>query len=284
MRQILYKIVPKERVSYLEDQLIRFTQPGDLNDPLECLAFYPPNWKLKGKLEEIDTVSALYETISPRPADLEQRLLNFEKLKDSFKKGSARNALKDFLEEMEIVLANFNSLYAILSLTQRWNSSLMWSHYSDRHRGFCLGFASSHDFFKQPDDSVSPLTPVTYGHARIGWVELEHNPFGSARLLAYKSAEWAYEEEWRLIYQHDERKCDKLGVKKINGYDCLLYKVPHEVLAELIVGCQASSELEEQVLRKGSDLGLPVWKVYPSLIDLTFERMPLNDAARAQKT
>src|SRR5438105_1260976 len=34
---ILYKYLPPERITFLNDELLRFTQPGDLNDPFECI-------------------------------------------------------------------------------------------------------------------------------------------------------------------------------------------------------------------------------------------------------
>jgi hypothetical protein len=37
--EIIYKFLPSDRLSYLEDELLRITQPGDLNDPFECLPF-----------------------------------------------------------------------------------------------------------------------------------------------------------------------------------------------------------------------------------------------------
>jgi len=38
---IVYKYLPPDRKTYLDDELLRFTQPGALNDPFECIPIVP---------------------------------------------------------------------------------------------------------------------------------------------------------------------------------------------------------------------------------------------------
>src|SRR5437016_3927130 len=38
---IIYKYFPPERLNYLDDELLRITQPSDLNDPFECIQILP---------------------------------------------------------------------------------------------------------------------------------------------------------------------------------------------------------------------------------------------------
>jgi Protein of unknown function (DUF2971) len=45
----------------------------------------------------------------------------------------------------------------LLCFSERWDSTLMWSHYAAGHRGVCFGFDLQHDFVKR----------VTYKKARI---------------------------------------------------------------------------------------------------------------------
>ena len=37
----VYKYLPPDRKTYLDDELLRFTQPGALNDPFECIPIVP---------------------------------------------------------------------------------------------------------------------------------------------------------------------------------------------------------------------------------------------------
>ena len=42
----------------------------------------------------------------------------------------------------------------VLSLSARSDSSVMWSHYADSHRGFLIGFSTEHEFFPRDKRTV----------------------------------------------------------------------------------------------------------------------------------
>lgn len=82
---------------------------------------------------------------------------------------------------------------------------LLWSHYGDEHRGFCLGY----DLDRNPRPN---LQKVSYGGSRcimtstVVSAVLEDNP-ESQRILEQgvflkKAGCWSYEREWRLIGAH----------------------------------------------------------------------------------
>jgi Protein of unknown function (DUF2971) len=48
----------------------------------------------------------------------------------------------------------------IVSLAERANCPLMWSHYADQHKGLCIGYSI-------PEDGVSGLHKVQYGGSRL---------------------------------------------------------------------------------------------------------------------
>ncbi|MBL7103181.1 MAG: DUF2971 domain-containing protein [Bacteroidales bacterium] len=33
-----------------------------------------------------------------------------------------------------------NDHYGILSLSAKWDNILIWGHYAEKHKGFCIGF------------------------------------------------------------------------------------------------------------------------------------------------
>ena len=80
---------------------------------------------------------------------------------------------------------------------------LMWSHYADCHKGFCIEY----DFSQAPDDLL-PL-PVIYSNKRlqIPWrtaFQLNDETRAEATrvfmmALLTKDAVWEYEREWRLL-------------------------------------------------------------------------------------
>ena len=80
---------------------------------------------------------------------------------------------------------------------------LMWSHYADSHKGFCVEY----DFSLAPDDSLplpvvySKKRPLTPWDAAINESEetLKAADRAFVMTLLTKDEAWAYEHEWRLI-------------------------------------------------------------------------------------
>ena len=99
----------------------------------------------------------------------------------------------------------------VVCLSERIDSILMWSHYADNHKGFALGYDLRP--FLSPNDQGIGLFPVVYDEKRynandfIIWLFCSlfqipaANPdlMNSVKLLLYKSLDWEYEREWRLI-------------------------------------------------------------------------------------
>jgi hypothetical protein len=72
-------------------------------------------------------------------------------------------------------------------------SLLMWAHYSDCHKGFCLGFTTTHKpFAKAKEITYARKLPVA------SFVVDPQDEFIKKMLLT-KSREWSYEKEWRII-------------------------------------------------------------------------------------
>ena len=89
----------------------------------------------------------------------------------------------------------------IVSLAERANCPLMWSHYADQHKGLCVGYSI-------PDDGISGLHEVEYGGSRLIEASaiaamLEGDTAAQRRVdaafLTRKAPDWHYEREWRLI-------------------------------------------------------------------------------------
>lgn len=74
------------------------------------------------------------------------------------------------------------------------DSILLWSHYANSHRGFCL------EFLPAADDSngIHPL-PVCYKES-FQKLSFQENRDNSIYNMIYtKSNEWSYEKEWRML-------------------------------------------------------------------------------------
>lgn len=88
----------------------------------------------------------------------------------------------------------FYQYHGIMSFTEENDNLLMWSHYSDQHKGIVIEFDHNHPFFTKPKSGYG-LQPVLYRKTRV-------DKLGESSLIEpyfHKSKEWAYEQEHRLL-------------------------------------------------------------------------------------
>lgn len=221
---LYYKYLPPERLSYLDDELLRYTQPIDLNDPFECLPKKPSEKEFK------DVIKMVSELLHKKgfPLNENDEILELEKIYNE-------------------AYQNVNNDIGILSLTKNWNNTLMWSHYTNSHKGFCVGFDPKDEYFQNflsNDEKKSKIImEVVYSNKRVeipmelGKKKLAFEPFIT------KSTDWKYEEEVRIISTLN------ISDKKINSnpVDIHLFKVPHRSIKEIVVGANMDKEKEDLI-------------------------------------
>lgn len=245
-----YKYLGSDRITYLDDPLLRFTQPGDLNDPFEC---YP---------KKIDN------------AEINEEVLRQLKLRDQSPQSVVdQKKIEDLVEELsknyiENTFQQLNLEIGILSLSKCWKSSLMWSHYCHSHTGFCIGFKKGHKFlddFTYNHLKQSQLTKcVEYKEERakleVG-VDAEKKHM---EILIRKSLEWEYEKEVRIIktLNLSKKKCEN----EKGSHEVHLFEFPHDLISEIIIGVRTKEDIKEKILefRKGKDI-----KIYQTMISET---------------
>src|SRR5262249_27057848 len=98
---------------------------------------------------------------------------------------------RDLLSASAATWGQMDRCFRLYCLTTKPDCPLMWGHYADHHRGVCLEFdAHSPDFRKAIEVDYSAEYPK-YSLAE----RTDISPFHS------KSADWSYEQEYRLIAQ-----------------------------------------------------------------------------------
>ncbi len=224
---IVYKYIHPSRTSVLEEGLIRFTQSAALNDPFETT----PDMR---KLEQSFRGNMIRVIEQAELSDLEYAIA----------RSQVGDRVNKHLEEFR--RRNSNTDYAILSLSKIPNSLLMWAHYCDSHRGFVIGFDSTHAFFHTREfKRFSTLEEVNYSEERPvmpapeEWdgsqeqIEQELSKYDLAELLFYtKSEDWKYEQELRMVANPQiADRHDRTG-----GQDVYLYRFPVECLRQVIFG------------------------------------------------
>lgn len=78
------------------------------------------------------------------------------------------------------------------------NELLMWSHYADKYKGFCLEFDTNHEPFSKVRkvNYTDQMPTLSITEALI------NNDYDQVlELYCTKSGSWAYDKEWRCIHQ-----------------------------------------------------------------------------------
>ncbi|MCA9276954.1 MAG: DUF2971 domain-containing protein [Phycisphaerales bacterium] len=133
------------------------------------------------------------------------------------------------------------------------DSHLMWSHYSDFHKGVVLELGTS-----DPDSAWNGSRQVLYsdrsviGFDNTRWIDYfcsvgpppPGDSFADAHLLT-KHNDWAYEKEWRTFWKGD---ADVPGIMDI-PYE------PHEIDA-VYFGIRCSKQIRSDLMNKAAQSGI----------------------------
>ena len=115
---------------------IFFTSPKNFNDPFDCKI--PVNFSLlntEDKIRDFMDKKRIQhaEQTTQRGGNIEEELKNYEyRIRNEPEKVQA--------DYEQLYSAGVDKHYGVLSLSKRWDSILMWSHYAEHHKGFCIGF------------------------------------------------------------------------------------------------------------------------------------------------
>lgn len=204
---------------------VYYADPASFNDPLDCLPVVEANLQ-KSELEGL--LAQLVVNRSAEEIDVAMRKVRLRgdnaiarrnKLTESVVRellGEINyNATNPEVENPEKFISHALSLaierelrkthaIGVLCLSSRFNSTLMWSHYANQHRGVCVEYDVS-------GLTSQSLHKVSYGESRKvlasqirDWVLREDRVARQAvdkACLLTKSREWKYESEWRLLGQ-----------------------------------------------------------------------------------
>lgn len=266
---MLYKYLHQDRIDYLENQLVRATQPAALNDPFECLSI-PPS------IEEAIVLCAIshkeyLEANKIASDEKASEMLDTElkKIRDDSSSNYREYIIKSQYDRI-------NAQIGIVSFSKCWDSPLMWAHYANTHEGFCIGFDDENDFFHTNEDSFFSGKRVTvaveYSSDRIKIPIETKDAIQRFKetwcLMALKSKDWSYEKEVRTILTLEDYN-EKIERRP---YDIYLFLLPHLAVKEIIVGLYASDKLKMAIFRFATERQIPVWQVEKSPSKFTFDR------------
>lgn len=212
---------------YHRDTLIErelyFAHPNDFNDPFDVSI---PIVFDEAELTDNNIRKHICGELRSREPNLTHEEI-LEKAEFLLRDGSLNDPNRR--SEIEQSLPNISdSNFGIVSLSAAKESILMWSHYANCHKGFCLGFNSK----KLVESTGGSLKRVNYSKTfpKIGLFEPALDLF--TKLLCTKSIDWQYEQEFRLVIG----QCNKP------------LKIIQDAFDEIILGCKIPQAHKKELM------------------------------------
>ncbi|MFH1931728.1 MAG: DUF2971 domain-containing protein [Pseudomonadota bacterium] len=169
-------------LSILINKKIWVAKPESLNDPFDCkIKFAPP---------EIHS-----EAFS--------KYLN----RTGRSTGNRQSDYETFLEGLQKFREKAINNFGVFCMSQINYNILMWSHYANQHKGFCIGFVRKNDNLL---GDITKTQPVEYdcNYPEVDPLDenggYDHSSF--RKMLFTKAKDWEYEKEWRLVYDEGDRE------------------------------------------------------------------------------
>lgn len=246
MPEIFYKYrnINTRTLDAFRSDTLYFSSISSLNDPYECALMLSYS-----KIKE-DTYKSIFRQIKPflktefviSSEDIYwdniiiDKILSGLKIQTGYKdqidivnmlKSTNDSINSEKLEMEKDINLIANELYRLCSFSEIMDSKLMWSHYADQHKGFCIGYN-----FKEIDDDIRQLMlPIIYGDKILDITNFLFPITNNSLIMnamSRKSMDWSYEREWRIL------------ISANNKQQCQPQKVP--VAKAVYLGCRISQE------------------------------------------
>jgi hypothetical protein len=142
------------------------------------------------------------------------------------KTGYTQYSTEELNRMVEYQLNHLHEKVRVFSLAEKPNNVLMWSHYSLKHTGFCIGF----DVAQLKIDTKQPIGRCNYDDFPL-LNPTKHDKYYVAQALS-KAKDWQYENEWRMTNWAGENK----------------FKITSKSISKIIFGCKATKSNIDRIL------------------------------------
>jgi hypothetical protein len=206
----------------IEKQIAYFASPGTFNDPFDCKI--PVRYDINSDKQLEDIYYRVIKATHQNESD--EKIRKFSKRwvhegpisPDSFKKND-----QEYFD-------NLNKRMGIFSVSGRNNDILMWGHYSNSHKGFCVGFDTAELLKTEGVDFIGKVEYCSEFPTIIPNGSLE---FQFENQIFSKWDKWDYEDEFRLTKNHIENR--KITIPKAAFKEVILgYQMPERERLKLI--------------------------------------------------
>ena len=271
-----YRSDTDNAINNLETDTVWLNKPSEYNDPFEFVEYLDTKelYKVIGSLMKNELIDDLTKK-HPVPEHVieqakksdfplkiisEYQLKNYEGMPDGFIQ-KFHQAADEVLQE-STTKANVDKIKSIkdkmkvCSFCESPKQLLMWSHYANEHKGFCVEYNISK--WEVTDVRNRVLFPVIYRDDFFDFTphlisNIQSNNFNNIYTTisgATKSKEWEYEQEWRFIFAIGD------SFPKQN--------YPMDCQTKVFLGSRMEEKSKNRVIDICKEKGLKVYNAIPS--------------------
>mgnify|MGYP003676340942 CR=1 FL=1 len=147
-----------------------------------------------------------------------------------------------------------NNATKFVSLSRNNTNILMWSHYADSHKGFCIGFDRKNNYFKAAESVRYRRYRSNLNGANVD----STTPNSITKMVALEKAiDWAYEEEERLFLDDVAINPKTVGID-LWGQEILLNKFPQSAIISIYFGLRSDESLKNEALNIAEQQNLKI--------------------------
>jgi hypothetical protein len=207
--------------------VVYFSRADAFNDPWDCKPWFTTPESSADREKLIQWFDQVARKKEPNP-DEELRARQIEELRSNA--DALRRAIKQVSED---IAAEMGARYRIYCLTTKPACPLMWAHYADKHKGICLEL----DVWRQ--DLVSAIK-VQYRETYPAFSLDDHNDISP---FYTNSAEWQYEDEYRLIAEEEANAFSEGTLKTRAGF----FVFPKGTVKSVIIGALSTETVRQKI-------------------------------------
>lgn len=186
-----YRAYNVNSLSMLINKRIWVSKPIAFNDPFDCRFSFNKDYTKKEYSEYLLSAGIRFKI--PRDKI-------YSRIAAAYKKGELIQDEKDELTQNNQKLADRINNCGVFTLSATKENLLLWAHYADSHKGFCV------EFERAPNNTLGNFEitkPVEYKKSypvtNLSVFIDSSKPI--VRVVMTKSEDWKYEKEWRLFYK-----------------------------------------------------------------------------------
>lgn len=214
--RVIYKYVNYcDGLKLLFNKQLKFSTPDTFNDPYDC------NENLfKFPIDNRTTQFMLDKGLYSR--DQDEINLSIEELADKLsreRKISLQNP------EFRVIFEEVKRSTWITCFSLNSNNFLMWSHYADKHKGFCIGFDANY-FNEKFGQKVSE---VKYLENFRKYDFFKDSQLAINEWITTKGKVWKYEKEYRLDFP--KKKMNLINEDGLLEFD-------EKLIKQVSIGCK----------------------------------------------